>query len=901
MKKLYLVIWLMATSILSQAQTTIVVPAGNPTGTTERRPIASFYGYERSHMLYLGSEIGTSGTINAIGFYVQANTLAASATLPVQIYIKQSTATSITASTVAAAETGATLVYNGNLNIGAAAVGTWLTIPLSTPFPYTGGANNLEIVAESNGGGSGLFGSTAITYRTNTTTGTLLQNWNQDSSPPTGTGTTYSNRPNVQLSFIPTAPTEMGISAINLNSGCGLTAQTPVCVTINNFGTAAQSNVPVSYTINGGTPVTAVFPGPLASGASASFCFPTNANLATPGTYVVSATISLPGDVLASNNTATKTITSIPSVSTFPYSENFENGPGGWLASGTSSSWAHGTPAGTVINSAASGTKAWKTSLSGTYNNSEQSRVVGPCFNFSSLTGDPDFEMKIWWNMENNYDKAALQSSIDGGLTWQHVGAFGDPNNWYNNNSSSGPGVGGVYVGWSGRNSSSNGSNGWVKAKHKLTGLAGQSSVLLRVAFSSDGSGQDDGFAFDDIRIGDNSNNLSVNSFVPLTQICGFGASEKVEVMIENLGGVAVSNYTVQYRITNPSGVVGNWVTGPAGPTLQPDTQVPYIFTNQPANLTAAGAYSIEVRITNNQGNDPEPANNNLTYNITNALYSNFPVNLDFETAQTSLASARKITNLNSAITEVAATGFGATASKGLIMDGIDNPKWVVPVGTTNAWDHNPDFFSAVYICLGPTNIGSDSLRLTFDLKQFYKASAYNTNFRVTVNGRQVDVLVDGVKDNTLNPPFAGYDTLDAPWKKVVVDLTPYKNKGGLQIGLESSVKEAYANGNGTANVLDNILVERVTVVNGVKENILQSNVVVFPNPSNGLFNLKVPVTTRNYSVEVMDLTGKLVKQQTVTNNAGTTQLNLNGTAKGIYILKIASEGNVATRKLIVE
>ena len=76
---------------------------------------------------------------------------------------------------------------------------------------------------------------------------------------------------------------------------------------------------------------------------------------------------------------------------------------------------------------------------------------------------------------------------------------------------------------------------------------------------------------------------------------------------------------------------------------------------------------------------------------------------------------------------------------------------------------------------------------------------------------------------------------------------------------------------------------------------------VVYPNPSTGLFNLKVPASTKNYTVEVMDLTGKVVKQQVVKNNSGAEQLNLNNAAKGIYILKIASEGNVATRKLIVE
>src|SRR5688500_2289149 len=97
-------------------------------------------------------------------------------------------------------------------------------------------------------------------------------------------------------------------------------------------------------------------------------------------------------------------------ISTFPYTQNFESGAGGWIAGGTASTWVLGTPAGTVINSAASGTNAWKTTLAGTYNNNEQSSVVSPCFNFSTLV-QPIITLKIWWNMENNYDKAALQSS----------------------------------------------------------------------------------------------------------------------------------------------------------------------------------------------------------------------------------------------------------------------------------------------------------------------------------------------------------------------------------------------------------------------------------------------------------------------------------------------------------
>jgi hypothetical protein len=236
-----------------------------------------------------------------------------------------------------------------------------------------------------------------------------------------------------------------------------------------------------------------------------------------------------------------------------------------------------------------------------------------------------------------------------------------------------------------------------------------------------------------------------------------------------------------------------------------------------------------------------------------------------------------------------------------MIMEGIDNINWVVPVGLTDPWTNNIDNFSSIKMCLDATVNANDSIFMTFDLKQLYKASHYNTNFRVTVNGKQVPVFENGKLKNTLNPPFGGYDSLGAQWKAIKVDLTSFKNTGVIQIALESSVKEAYANGTGTANLIDNIQIFKILGPTGVKENILQSNVVVYPNPSSGLFNLKVPASTRNYSVEVTDLTGKVVKQQKVNNNSGAEQLSLNGAAKGIYILKIASEGNVATRKLIIE
>ena len=170
-------------------------------------------------------------------------------------------------------------------------------------------------------------------------------------------------------------------------------------------------------------------------------------------------------------------------ITSYPYSEDFESGDGGWVADNAANgTWALGTPAGTIINSADSGSNAWVTNLSGNYNANENSTVTSPVFDFTSLNA-PGIEFAIWWNSEFSWDGAVLQSSIDGGTTWQNVGSLNDPNNWYNDGTINGN-PGGQQIGWTGRNSSNNGSGGWVTARNALTGLSGEASVLLRIAFA---------------------------------------------------------------------------------------------------------------------------------------------------------------------------------------------------------------------------------------------------------------------------------------------------------------------------------------------------------------------------------------------------------------------------------
>lgn len=683
------------------------------------------------------------------------------------------------------------------------------------------------------------------------------------------------------IRFFNLPTTDLELLALTLpNSNCGLTATETVCISIKNNGTTSQTNFPVSYTINGGNPVTENCTTSIAPGATVNYCFTTKANLSVAGTYNFSAATALATDGDPLNNTQTGGVTSIPVISTFPYVQGFENGNGGWLAGGTNSSWVIGTPAKTHINSAAAGSNSYVTNLTGTHNRQETSEVVSPCFNFSGMA-DPDFEMKAWWDCRYGNVGAVLQSSIDGGLTWQLVGAHGDPDNWYNLDfiGSRPGGQSGINAeGWSGNNIIG-GSNGWVTVKHRLTGLGGQSSVKLRVAFASGTFVQMDGFAFDEVKIIDNTNNLEVKSFVPLPQQCAYNTNEPVRVVLENLGNTPVSGFTVSYTVDG-----GAPVTQPFAGQLAPGIPTNFVFGTG-ANLSAAGSHTVVVTI--NYPADPVQANNSLSYPVNNAMLSNvLPLALDFETPATDISNLRIVTNTNSAITELPAGSFGAGSTKGLVMDGSPNTGWVPPVGIHTPWNSNPENFSAAYICISPNAATYDDLLLHFDLKQLYKDANSNTSFRVTVNGTQVGP--------TYQPPFAGTPIV---WQPITVNLNAYKNLANIQIGLESNVSEHYNNGSGPANLLDNIVLER-KMINGIGKMELEQ-VRVYPNPSDGIFQVELPTASEPYELQVTDLSGKVILKRNAAS--GTSALDLTGVAKGIYLLKLTGAKQTAIRKLVVK
>lgn len=314
-------------------------------------------------------------------------------------------------------------------------------------------------------------------------------------------------------------------------SGCGHTDEEYVEITIKNYaGEIMDEPLPVSYSFNGGATIfydtiySTILPD-----SSMTYIIDKPADLTNPGWYYnVYSTTHLPGDEDITNDKFTLNIFIAPTYN-IPYSQNFETNYGYYRTQGINSSWAYGTPSASnpLINSAASGTKAWVTNLAGLYSNNDSSFLESPCFDFSG-TDSIIFEFKCKGISEDKTDGLTILYSLDQGNSWDNI-----PNdhdyywNWYNETNITELELPGI---------DSTGGK-WATFRQLLPSIfSNQSSIKFRFAFESNASVNYEGFGIDDIKIYEAPADVGVKSInEPITQ-CELSDATQVKVTIENFG-----------------------------------------------------------------------------------------------------------------------------------------------------------------------------------------------------------------------------------------------------------------------------------------------------------------------------------------------------------------------------
>jgi hypothetical protein len=276
-------------------------------------------------------------------------------------------------------------------------------------------------------------------------------------------------------------------------ASCALGNAVPVRVTVRNSADTTINNIPVRFTIDGGAVSSDIIPS-IGGNTNMSFTFTGTADLSATGIHIVKVWVDYPGDSFRDNDTVTVSIRNSPTITSYPYLENFEAGDGYWYTLGKNNSWEYGTPSSGKVQRAASGSKAWKTNLTGSYKDQQLSYLYSPCFDITGMT-NPTLSLSIALDLEDCgpdlCDGAYVEYSTDG-VNWARLGAYGQGTNWYNKN----------YPGnnlWSEQDYTH-----WHVATIPLPAGPAYNRLRLRFVITSDPAVNREGIAVDDIHIYDN-------------------------------------------------------------------------------------------------------------------------------------------------------------------------------------------------------------------------------------------------------------------------------------------------------------------------------------------------------------------------------------------------------------
>ncbi|MEO7766838.1 MAG: peptidase S8, partial [Ferruginibacter sp.] len=316
------------------------------------------------------------------------------------------------------------------------------------------------------------------------------------------------------------------------NNNCALGAVTTISIQIKNYSGNTLNNIPVSFQVNGGAIITENIT-VIAPNQTLDYVFTHPVDFSAYIDYNISVWVKYASDSYSVNDSISNYVGHhSPIISSFPYLENFENSDGYFYANGTNSSWKWGAPSKPAIDKAASGIKAWVTSLTGNYNDNELSYLYSPCFNVQGLT-QPVLSFSHILTTEPDYDFAWVEYTTDG-TNWIKLGAVGQGTNWYNNPAA---------INWTGANTR------WHVASIDLPLVS--TDIRFRFVMASDAGLTEEGIGIDDIHIFDKAPIYSGLPVTGITQIINTNgwidfSSNGKRIVSLNSYGANLGNATIQ-------------------------------------------------------------------------------------------------------------------------------------------------------------------------------------------------------------------------------------------------------------------------------------------------------------------------------------------------------------------
>ena len=197
-------------------------------------------------------------------------------------------------------------------------------------------------------------------------------------------------------------------------------------IRVRNNGMNDIAEITITYGVDGGTTYNYSWNGMLQSNEE------TNINLPSfstgTGNFTLNVAIAIANDENSSNNNSTQNFSASTS-GTFNEINSFENPSDELIVQNTV--WERGVPSGSTLNNSATGTQVYGTNLSGNYPANTNASLQSNCYDFTQII-DPILKFKMAYDIEENWDWANVEYSLDGGQSWNILGNINSQPNWYN-------------------------------------------------------------------------------------------------------------------------------------------------------------------------------------------------------------------------------------------------------------------------------------------------------------------------------------------------------------------------------------------------------------------------------------------------------------------------------------
>lgn len=354
------------------------------------------------------------------------------------------------------------------------------------------------------------------------------------------------------------------------------------------------------------------------------------------------------------------------------------------------------------------------------------------------------------------------------------------------------------------------------------------------------------------------------------------------QIKVKNNGSNTINDIAFNYSI-NTTNYIYNW-----SGVLNSNQ---YLTITFPQTTLTNGVYSLT--ITSNVLNDINTANNTLTKNFY-LNKSGIPNDVNsFETEEDKLLSYDD-------------SGLFSTWKRGICTGGVIN------TGTNNVYttnlSGNYEDVRKSYLVSGCYNISQllnpkIRFKMAFDLEQDWDIVYVQYSVNSGANWYILGEMGSNWYNSNRNPETSGNDCNNCPgaqWTGTNATLTEYSYPLNQLTGFSNVMFRIVFHSDDSTNqlgvVVEDFVIEGTSL--GTKDFNLDK-VSIYPNPSKGIFTLGIGNSIPK-NIEVTDVTGKIILTKTnFQNSSSDVALDLSSVSKGVYFVKIATEEQTVTKKII--